>query len=323
MTNLLAERSYYKPFEYPWAFEYYKTQQQMHWMPEEVSLADDIKDFNHALSPENRKLITQIFRFFTQADVDVCGGYAEHYLPTFKKPEVRMMLAAFASMEAVHQEAYSLLLETLGFDDDEYKMFMDIEAMMEKHEYLEEFDTSSRRKIAECMAIYSAFTEGVQLFSSFAILLNFTRAGLMKGMGQIVTWSIRDESLHVEGMSKLFKQFIKENPDIWDDALKHKIYCAAEKTVQLEDAFIDVCFQGASVPDLKPEEVKEYIRYIADRRLLGIGMKNIFHSEDNPLPWIDYIVNGVEHTNFFENRSTEYGKGATQGNWGDIFKSHD
>ena len=318
--GLLDERDYYKPFNYPWAFENYKLQQQMHWLPSEVNLADDLRDYKEKLTLGNRKLITQIFRFFTQADVDVCRGYAQHYLPTFKQPEVRMMLVSFAAMEAVHQEAYSLLLETLGFMDEEYQMFMEYKAMLDKHEYLSDFGTSTPTDIAKTMAIYSAFTEGVQLFSSFAILLNFPRHNLMKGMGQIVTWSVRDESLHVEGMSQLFRTFIKENRYIWKDDLKYEIYCAAERIVKLEDSFIDLCFENAEVPDLTAEEIKEYIRYIADRRLLGLGMKKIFGSTTNPLTWLDYMLNGVEHTNFFENRATEYSKASTTGNWKDIFK---
>jgi ribonucleoside-diphosphate reductase beta chain len=317
--NLLEEREYYKPFNYPWAFEMYKKQQQMHWMPEEVPLQDDIKDYKEKLTPENKALVDNIFRFFTQADVDVCCGYAKHYLPTFKQPEVRMMLVSFAAMEAVHQEAYSLLLETLGKSDDEYQKFTEIQAMSDKHEYLTDFNMRDKHEMAKTMAVYSGFTEGVQLFSSFAILLNFPRHNLMKGMGQIVTWSIRDETLHVEGMSKLFRTFIAENPELWTDKLKYEVYCAAERVVELEDSFIDVCFDNADIEGLTAVEVKEYIRYIADRRLLGLGMKAIFHSTENPLPWLDQQINAVEHTNFFENRATEYAKSTTQGNWQDIF----
>jgi len=317
--NLLEERDYYKPFNYPWAFEMYKKQQQMHWMPEEVPLQDDIKDYKEKLTPENKALVDNIFRFFTQADVDVCCGYAKHYLPTFKQPEVRMMLVSFAAMEAVHQEAYSLLLETLGKSDDEYQKFTEIQAMSDKHDYLTDFNMRDKHEMAKTMAVYSGFTEGVQLFSSFAILLNFPRHNLMKGMGQIVTWSIRDETLHVEGMSKLFRTFIQENPELWTDKLKYEVYCAAERVVELEDSFIDVCFENADIDGLTAEEVKEYIRYIADRRLLGLGMKAIFHSTENPLPWLDQQINAVEHTNFFENRATEYAKSTTQGNWQDIF----
>ena len=319
MANLLEERDYYKPFNYPWAFEMYKKQQQMHWMPEEVPLQDDIKDYKEKLTPANRALVDNIFRFFTQADVDVCCGYAKHYLPTFKQPEVRMMLVSFAAMEAVHQEAYSLLLETLGKSDEEYQMFTQIQAMSDKHEYLTDFNMRDKHEMAKTMAVYSGFTEGVQLFSSFAILLNFPRHNLMKGMGQIVTWSIRDETLHVEGMSKLFRTFIAENPELWTDKLKYEVYCAAERVVELEDSFIDVCFDNADIEGLTAVEVKEYIRYIADRRLLGLGMKAIFHSTENPLPWLDQQINAVEHTNFFENRATEYAKSTTQGNWQDIF----
>jgi len=191
--------------------------------------------------------------------------------------------------------------------------------MVEKHEYLSDFNMDTPHDIAKTMAVYSGFTEGVQLFSSFAILLNYPRHNLMKGMGQIVTWSIRDETLHVENVSKLFRTFISENPEIWTDKLKYEIYCAAERVVELEDKFIDICFDKAEIPDLTAKEVKEYIRYIADRRLLGLGMKAIFHSTVNPLPWIDTQVNAVEHTNFFENRATEYAKSSTQGNWQDIF----
>ena len=170
---LLKEREYYKPFKYPWAFENYKKQQQMHWLPDEVPLQDDIKDYREKLSDGERTLLDNIFKFFTQADVDVCGGYAHHYLPTFKQPEIRMMLVAYAAMEAVHQEAYSLLLETLGKSDDMYREFMDIHAMLEKHEHLSDFNMDTPFDMAKTMAVYSAFTEGVQLFSSFAILLNY------------------------------------------------------------------------------------------------------------------------------------------------------
>ena len=164
--SLLDERNYYKPFKYPWAYEAYKKQQQMHWLPDEVPLQDDIKDYREKLTPENRELVDNIFRFFTQADVDVCCGYAKHYLPTFKSPEVRMMLVSFAAMEAVHQDAYSLLLETLGKEDSIYQEFMDIQAMAEKHEYLSDFNMNTPHDIAKTMAVYSGFTEGVQLFSS-------------------------------------------------------------------------------------------------------------------------------------------------------------
>jgi len=316
---LTKERHYYKPFSYPWAFEAYKDAQHMHWLPSEVPMADDLKDYRH-LDEKSKREIGMLFRFFTQSDVDVAGGYASHYLPTFKPPEIRMMLSSFASMEAIHMDAYSTLIDTLGIPEEEYQMFSNIKAMSDKHEYLSKFNMNTKRDIAKTVAVYSGFTEGVQLFSSFAILLNYPRHNKMKNMGQIITWSIRDEDLHVENMSRLFRTYIQENPEIWDDGLKYDIFCACERVVAMEDAFIDEILPEGTAEDLTAEDIKAYIRFLGDKRLMGLGLKKIFGSDKNPLPWIDYMVNAVEHTNFFENRSTEYSKASTTGNWQDIFK---
>jgi ribonucleoside-diphosphate reductase beta chain len=151
------------------------------------------------------------------------------------------------------------------------------------------------------------------LFSSFAILLNFPRFGKMKGMGQIVTYSIRDESLHVEAMTKLFREFIQENIDIWTDDFKKEIYQACREMVTLEDKFLDLVFQMGDIEGLTKEEMKQYIRYIADRRLLQLGLKPNYGVKDNPLNWIDDVL-GVEHQNFFEGRATTYMKAGIKGN---------
>ena len=114
--SLLGTREHYKPFEYPWMFDYYVLQNQMHWMPESVPLHNDVKDWQD-LSKEEKNLLTQIFRLFTQSDVDVGSGYIDKYMRIFKKPEARMMMCSFANMESIHQHAYSLLLDTVGMPD--------------------------------------------------------------------------------------------------------------------------------------------------------------------------------------------------------------
>jgi len=317
---LLEPRTFYKPMQYLWAFEAYQVQNQIHWLPSEVPLADDVKDWATKLTDNEKHLTTQLFRFFTQADVDVSETYVTKYLTAFGKvPEIRMMLTAFANMESVHMEAYALLLDTLGMPEIEYQAFLKYEAMKEKHDFLSNFDVHSMSDMAKTMAVVSGFVEGVQLFSSFVILLNFTRFNKMKGMGQIVTWSVRDESLHVEGLTKLFRTFIREHPRLWTNKLKSDIYDAAEEIVRQEDAFIELCFEMGGVEGLEPNEVKEYIRYITDRRLIGLGLKGIFGRKKNPLPWVDHILNGHEHANFFEARATEYSRAATQGTWEDVW----
>jgi len=159
----------------------------------------------------------------------------------------------------------------------------------------------------------------MQLFSSFIMLLNFPRHGKMKGMGQIVTWSIVDETMHAESMIKLFRTYVEENIEIWNDDLKSQIYVIAEKMVALEDKFIDLAFAMGPMEDLTPEEVKHYIRYIADRRLISLGMKGIFKVKKNPLPWVEEMINAPTHTNFFENRATDYARGALTGDWKEVW----
>jgi len=151
------------------------------------------------------------------------------------------------------------------------------------------------------------------------MLLNFPRHGKMKGMGQIVTWSIVDETIHTESMIKLFKEYVKENPEIWNDELKGKIYTIAERMVLLEDRFIDLAFELGPMNDLNSEDVKQYIRYITDRRLISLGLKGIMKVKKNPLPWVEEMINAPTHTNFFENRATDYARGALSGSWDDVW----
>ena len=320
-SNLSEERSYFKPFNYPWAYESWLKHEQSHWLHTEVPMMEDVQDWKKKLSKEEKHFLTQIFRFFTQGDIDVAGGYVNNYLPYFKQPEIRMMLLGFASREALHVAAYSHLIETLGLPETTYNEFMEYAEMKEKHDYVMEISSKSGdvASTATHIAVFSAFTEGMQLFSSFIMLLNFPRHGKMKGMGQIVTWSIVDETQHTESMIKLFKTYIEENREVWNDELKSKIYTIAERMVELEDKFIDLAFSTGAMEELSSEDVKKYIRYIADRRLITMGLKGIFKVKRNPLPWVEEMINAPTHTNFFENRATDYAKGALSGNWGDVW----
>jgi ribonucleotide reductase beta subunit family protein with ferritin-like domain len=543
--SLFQPRAYYKPFEYPEAYSFYETHEAMHWAVKEVPMHQDVLDWKNKLSESEKHFLTQIFRLFTQSDVDVAGAYANKYIPMFPKPEVRMMLLSFAAREAVHIQAYSHLIDTIGMPESTYKAFMEYEAMREKHNFIEDFMGTDEKQIAQQIAAFSAFTEGMQLFSSFVLLLNFSRFNLMNGMGQIIAWSIKDESClsgdtevlttsgwknikdvsmsdkvlqydikdgqtsfvnpsrivsstknvsyifendnfhqhvtgdhrmvtsggfitaenttggesyvvsgvkndgynelsevdkiaiemiangddlmvdsqwiydkipyvsskwaesavsywlshpsvnvqleaveafktlaniaggviennqfvrlgttgvtktviqheptnfycltvpssafvirsngkisvtgncHVDGMTWLFKEFIKENRHIWNDDLKKQLYTIAEKMVELEDKFIDLAYTLVEDNDtsvvfknLKKEEVKRYIRYITDRRLIGLGMKGIFKIKQNPLPWVEEIINAPEHANFFEQRATAYSKGSLTGDWGSVW----
>ena len=317
--SLLDARPVYKPFQYPWAYDAWLTQQRSHWLPEEVPLADDVKDWHRNMSDAECNLLTQIFRFFTQADVEVNNCYMKHYSQVFRPTEVQMMLSAFSNIETIHISAYSHLLDTLGIPEVEYQAFLKYKAMKDKYDYMQAWGVETPADIAKTLAVFGAFTEGLQLFASFAILLNFPRFNKMKGMGQIVTWSARDESLHTDSIIKLFKTFLEENPQVWTEELQRELYRACDTIVGHEDAFIDLAFEMGGVEGLDGEEVKAYIRYIADRRLTQIGLQPIYKTDKNPLPWLEEMLNGVEHANFFENRATEYSRAATQGSWEEAF----
>ncbi len=233
-----------------------------------MPLADDVKDWRNKLTDSERHLLTQIFRFFTQADVEVNNCYMRHYSRgVFKPTEVQMMLAAFSAMETVHVAAYSHLLDTIGMPESEYSVFLSVKEMKDKYDYMQGFNVESKVDIAKTLAVFGAFTEGLQLFASFAMLMNFPRFNKMKGMGQIVSWSVRDETLHCNSIIRLFRTFIQENPEVWIEPVQREIYVACSTIVEHEDAFIDLAFGLDGIEGMTAMDVKRYIRFIADRRL--------------------------------------------------------
>ncbi|MFM7414324.1 MAG: ribonucleotide-diphosphate reductase subunit beta, partial [Alphaproteobacteria bacterium] len=317
--DLLTSNPVYKPFRYPWAYEAWLQQQRIHWLPEEVPLADDVKDWQKNLTQSERNLLTQIFRFFTQADVEVNNCYMKHYSQVFKPTEVLMMLSAFSNIETVHIAAYSHLLDTIGMPEIEYTAFLKYKEMKDKYDYMQGFSVANKTEIAKTLAAFGAFTEGLQLFASFAILMNFPRFNKMKGMGQIVSWSVRDETLHCLSVIRLFRTFVQENPEIWTEEFRRNLYLICATIVDHEDAFIDLAFELGGVQGLDASLTKQYIRFIADRRLQQLGLEPLYKIEKNPLPWLDEMLNAVEHANFFENRATEYSKASTAGSWEEAF----
>lgn len=318
VTNqLLIPSNGYKPFRFPWAYDLWLKQHQVHWLPEEVPLGEDVNDWANNLTDAERNLLTQIFRFFTQADIEVQDNYMERYSRVFKPTEVKMMLGAFANMETIHIAAYSLLLDTIGMPESEYGAFMEYEAMRDKHDYMQKFGVDTDEDILRTMAMFGAFSEGLQLFASFAMLMNFPRFSKMKGMGQIVSWSVRDESLHAEGIIKLFHAYAKESGAL-TDAVKADIVQHCRDVIEMEDKFIDLAFGMGGVEGMTADDIKLYIRFIADWRLRQLGLEPIYGIEENPLPWLQSMLSGVEHANFFEARSTEYSVAASKGRWDEI-----
>jgi len=325
-VGLLTGSGTYDVERYPWAYEFWKRQQQTHWMGEEVPLGGDIKDWtSDRVTDSERALLTQIFRFFTQSDVEVGDNYLKRYIPLFQPLEIQMMMAAFSNMETVHIDAYALLLKTLGMPKTEFEAFRNYRAMQAKADYMHTFGVNTVADVARTLAMFGAFTEGMALFASFAMLLNFPRHNKMNGMGQIVSWSVRDESLHCEGIIRLFHEWNRET-DAVTPAVRDDIIDVAKTMVTLEESFIDLAFELGRVEGMTAPDIKAYVHYIADWRLTQLRLPPVFgyftladgvyrQIRPHPLPWLVEILNGVEHANFFEQRATEYSKAASRGNW--------
>src|ERR1700742_3379785 len=332
--GLLNSSGTYDVTRYPWAYECWKRQQQTHWMGEEVPLGADIKDWQSGhLTDADKGLLTQIFRFFTQSDVEVGDNYLKRYIPIFQPLEVQMMMAAFTNMETVHIDAYALLLKTLGMPQAEFEAFRDYDEMRAKADYMHTFGVGTVGDVARTLAMFGSFTEGMSLFASFAMLLNFPRHNKMNGMGQIVSWSVRDESLHCEGITRLYHEWNRETGAV-TPAVRDDIVDVAKTMVGLEERFVDLAFGLGEIEGMTAADIKSYVRYIADWRLSQLKLTPVFGyfaKEENvysqvkkhPLPWLVEILNGVEHANFFEQRSTEYSKGASKGNWEGVWDRFD
>lgn len=310
----------FKPFHYPELARIWKEHEKIHWIEDEVELSDDVSDWKSGkMTPSEKEFVTNVLKLFTTSDVVVGANYYDYLIPVIKNNEARNMLGSFAGREAVHQHAYSLLNETLGLSDAEYSAFLEYQEMSDKVSFMLDNDVSSHKAVALTMA-KSICNEGISLFSSFVMLLNFQRFAKMKGMCKIVEWSIRDEDMHVEGISQLFRIYCHEHPRIVNDEFKKTVYDMVRTVVDLEDKFIDLTFSNFDIQGLTKEEVKQYIRYIADKRLLGIGLKANWGIEKNPLPWVTWIMGGKAHSNFFEQRVTDYSVGSLTGEWKDSYR---
>lgn len=314
--SLLETNTAYKPFKYPWAVDMAVKHEQLHWGEWEAKLQDDVTQWATKLSDEEKNHITQILRLFTQSDVAVGTNYIEHYLHKFKNNEIRAMLTSFVNREFVHQRSYALLNDTLGLPEEEFSAFTAVQEMQDKLDFMANIDVNSHQGLAMAVA-RSVLNEGMSLFSAFAMLLNYQRYGKMRGMCEIVEWSVRDETLHCEGMVKLFRTFCDEHPRIVTDEFKANIYQMFRDAVALEDKVIELAFELGDVEGLTVEEVKAYIRYIANRRLTQLGLKpNWTRNTENPLPWLDWVLNGDSFKNFFEGTVTDYNAAGMEGDWG-------
>ena len=316
---LFDKRIGFLPFEYPWIYDdYWFAQQNAHWLHTEINMQSDIKDWEENLDEKEKNVIGNILKGFTQTETEV-GNYWSSLVPTwFPKPEIKMMAQTFGAFETIHARAYSYLNEILGLED--FESFMEDEATMNKLEGLMKVNqewpsvpttTQEIQDITRSLAMFSAAAEGIQLFSSFAILLSFRKSNRLKGIGQQMIFSVRDESLHSEAGCSLVRQIADEYPEVWDDKLKGDIYSGIEAAIQGEFKYINKIFEIGDLDTINKEELKNFMYDRANRKLEEMGLrKKYFVDEEllNGMSWFYTLVSGEQQTDFFAGRETGYAK---------------
>jgi len=311
-------RIYYKPFEYQDAFDFYKNQHRAHWLADEVPLASDLNDWKLKLNESEKNLIGNILKSFAQTEVHVNDYWSTKVSVWFPKPEIQAMARVFADFESIHAEAYARLNEELGLDD--FKAFMEDEVSKAKIDRLIEVPGESLEERALSLAIFSAFTEGVNLFSSFAVLMSFQLRNLMKGTGQIVEWSVRDESLHSKAGCWLYRTLLKECPELDTPEMRSKIIEACELSVQLEYDFIEKAFEMGNIDGLNKEQLKTFIKARANEKMIELGYSSIYNDIDpnllKQMDWFGHLTSGKTHQDFFAGRVTSYSKSTAD--WDDL-----
>jgi len=315
---IIEARNFYKPFEYQQAFDFYKDQHRAHWLADEVPLASDLGDWKLKLNESEKNLIGNILKSFAQTEVHVNDYWSTKVSVWFPKPEIQAMARVFADFESIHAEAYARLNEELGLDD--FQAFLEDETSKAKIDRLVETPGETLEERALSLAIFSAFTEGVNLFSSFAVLMSFQLRNLMKGTGQIVEWSVRDESLHSKAGCWLFRTLLSERPDLDTEDLRNKVAEACNLSVQLEFDFIDKAFEMGNIEGLTKDQLKNFIKARANEKMIELGYKAIYNDIDpnllKQIEWFGHLTSGKTHQDFFVGRVTSYSKSTAD--WDDL-----
>ena len=331
MKQLFTERVPFKPFEYPQYYtEGWLKQAQAFWLHTEIPMQGDIKDWNENLTPEEKNLVGNILLGFAQTECAVSDYWTTMVTKWFPKHEIKQMSMMFGSQETIHATAYSYLNESLGLED--FEAFLHEPAIAEKFEFLTsttaewthkdlQKNPTARKEVARSLAIFSAFAEGVSLYSSFAVLYSFQMRNLLKGIGQQMKWSVRDESLHSKMGCELFREMCNEYPELHNE-VKDDVHQAAKYMIEMEHKFIDMIFEQGDLENLKSSDLKEFISKRGNEKLKELGYEQTFEFNDKKasnLDWFYHLTGGTTHTDFFAVRPTDYSKANEGEDFNDIW----
>jgi ribonucleoside-diphosphate reductase beta chain len=324
MSNILEERIAYKPFEYQWAFDYWFAQHSAHWMHHQIQMQGDIKDWNENLDEKEKNVISNILKGFAQTELEVEDYWSTYVTKWFPKPEIRKMAIAFADSETIHAEAYSYLNETLGLND--FEAFLKDPTTMAKLETLMavDKDDESIENIARSLALFSACAEGIQLFSSFAVMLSFRPTNRMKGISQQMVYSIRDESMHSAAGCKLFRTLIEENPHIATEEFIASVNEGINLALANEFDYIDKIFEMGDLDTITKAQLKNFMYDRANRKAAELGLPNpTLHAVDpvllEEMSWFYTIISAPVNGDDFDLHTSNYSEANADWNGEDLF----
>ena len=308
--SILKERIAFKPFKYQWAYDYWFNQQNAHWLHTEINMQPDVKDWEENLNEKEKNVIGNILKGFTQTETEV-GNYWSSYVPKwFPVPEIKMMAQTFGAFETIHAVAYSYLNDTLGLDD--FESFLEDEATMDKLKVLMDIDPDTKdiKEIARSLALFSAAAEGIQLFSSFAVLLSFKKSNRLTGIGKQMEFSVRDESLHSEAGCKLFRTLCSENEGLLPE-IQESVLEGIEIALNNEFKYIDKIFELGDLDTINKKQLKNFMYDRANKKLKELGLAEVYEVDVellSEMSWFYVAVAGEQQTDFFANRESGYSK---------------
>ena len=311
------------PLKYKWAWEHYLNGCANHWMPTEVPMGKDIEMWkSNVLSEDERRVIMRNLGFFSTAESLVGNNITLAIFKHVTNPEIRQYLLRQAFEEAIHTHTFHYIVESLSLDQGEiFNMYNEINTIHDKDDFemkltedilKADFTTETKegaQKFLENLIGYYIIMEGIFFYSGFVMILSFHRQNKMTGIGEQFQYILRDETIHLNFGIDLINGIKEENPDLWSPQFQKHIIELVKQAVELEIKYAEDCLPRG-ILGLTAPMFREYVQYIADRRLERIGLKTLYRSK-NPFPWMSETIDLGKEKNFFETRVTEYQSAAT------------
>lgn len=328
IINCRADLNQLVPFKYEWAWEKYLWACANHWMPNEINMASDLALWKSkdGLTPDERTIIERNLGFFSTADSLVANNLVLAVYRHITNPECRQYLLRQAFEEALHTHSYQHIVESLGMDEARiFNMYREIPAVAEKAVWALQFTQSlgdpnfktgtlanDQRLLRDLIAFYVVF-EGIFFYVGFTQILSMGRRNKMVGTAEQFQYILRDESMHLNFGIDVINQIKIENPHLWTKDFQQEMIAIIKTGVDLEHKYaLDTMPRG--ILGLNAELFREYLEFIANRRLMQIGLPKQYNAPNNPFPWMSEMIDLKKEKNFFETRVTEYQTGGTL-NW--------